>query len=72
MECLTTILFLIQEDGTLSEEDIINKFLSWSEDKANRFSRQEILQGIESLLQANILEKELIGYTILKDKKHYV
>ncbi|MBP2114812.1 type II toxin-antitoxin system antitoxin DNA ADP-ribosyl glycohydrolase DarG [Paenibacillus silagei] len=70
LECLTTILFLIEEDGTLSEEEIINKFLSWSDDKANRFSRQEIMQGIAFLMQANLLKKELIGYTIIKNNIH--
>ncbi|MGG3838074.1 macro domain-containing protein [Paenibacillus thiaminolyticus] len=68
LECLITILFLIDEDDTLLEEDIVNKYLAWSDDKADRFSKQEIRQGVETLLQANVIEKKLVGYTILKDE----
>lgn len=60
--------FLIDEESTLSEEDIVYKYLSWSDDKADRFSKQEIMQGIETLLQVNVIEKKLVGYNIMKDK----
>ncbi|MDZ5003293.1 Appr-1-p processing protein [Clostridium perfringens] len=64
LECLATILFLIQENTFLSEEEILIEFKSWSEDKAKRFSDNDILNGINRLLMDNIIAPNLTGYTL--------
>lgn len=64
LECLSTILFLLEEQGGLSEYDIIAKFKSWSQDKAKRYSEEDISRGVEKLYIDDIIEKSLIGYVI--------
>lgn len=64
LECLATIVFLIREQKELNEEQIIDFFQSWSQDKAERFSKNDILEGIEYLYNMKIINKTLMGYTI--------
>lgn len=59
---LGTILFLIEENDTLLNEQVIQKFILWSEDKANRFSEDEIKQVIEKLLKTEVTKETLILY----------
>ena len=40
-------------------------FKQWSEDKANRYSDDDILKGIEELYNSNIIEKIFTGYTVV-------
>lgn len=64
LECLATITFIVDNENGLLEEEIIKKFKNWSEDKANRFSREDILNGIEKLYNQNIIERNLTGYVV--------
>lgn len=64
LECLSTIVFLVNENKMLSESEILKQFKQWSEDKSKRFSEKEIFNGIDTLYQSNILEKTLVGYSI--------
>lgn len=65
VECLTTLLFLIETNGPLPEEKLVKSFQSWSEDKAKRFSEAMILRGIAYLFDTGIIENSLIGYSII-------
>ncbi len=65
LECLSTIVYLIDEQGSLLDCEIVEKFKMWSEDKANRFSEDEIIRGIERLNNENVIEKTLTGYAIV-------
>jgi O-acetyl-ADP-ribose deacetylase (regulator of RNase III) len=65
LECLATILFLISEKKTLTEEEVVNYFKGWSEDKAAKFSENDILEGVNKLYDSNIIEKTLTGYCIM-------
>lgn len=65
LECLSTIVFLIEEKKVLSKDEIIVNFKAWSEDKANRYSEEDIINGIEMLYKANIIDKTLTGYSII-------
>lgn len=65
LECLTTLLFLIETNGPLPEEELVKSFQSWSEDKAKRFSEAMILRGIAYLFDTGIIENTLIGYSII-------
>ncbi|WP_130859708.1 type II toxin-antitoxin system antitoxin DNA ADP-ribosyl glycohydrolase DarG [Gracilibacillus phocaeensis] len=67
LECLSTITYLLLEKEELSREEIIYEFKQWSKDKANRFSEDDIIQGIHKLLQTNVLENTLMGYALFND-----
>ncbi|MZK52093.1 hypothetical protein [Clostridium beijerinckii] len=64
MECIATISYLIEVNNLESESDIISAFKSWSEDKARRFSEEDILNGIEYLNSTRIITKTLVGYRV--------
>ncbi len=64
LECLATILYLIEEKRVLTEDEIVQSFKLWSDDKANRFSTQDILSGIYKLNEENIIEQTLTGYSM--------
>ncbi|MDI9208580.1 macro domain-containing protein [Clostridium butyricum] len=66
LECLSTILFLIEEQKTLYENEIVKYFKDWSTDKASRFSENDIINGIMRLNESGIIEVTLTGYTIKK------
>lgn len=66
LECIATILFLVEEKKVLSEDEIVEQFKTWSEDKATRFSVEDILTGIYKLSDSNIIEKNLMGYSIAR------
>lgn len=65
LECLSTICFLIEQSGSMTWEDIVAGFQSWSAEKAMRFSEKEILDGIQKLRSLGIIEKSLIGYSFV-------
>lgn len=64
LECVSTISYLLKENQELNEDEIVSAFKSWSRDKADRFSESEIKKGIETLYEARIIEKTLMGYII--------
>lgn len=64
VECLATIIFLIKEQKVLSKDEILKNFKQWSEDKAKRYSNDDILKGIDELYNSNIIEKTLAGYSV--------
>ncbi|MBX4164571.1 type II toxin-antitoxin system antitoxin DNA ADP-ribosyl glycohydrolase DarG [Priestia megaterium] len=71
LECLSTITFLIDKQKILTQSEILALFKSWSTDKAERFTDEEIINGIHRLCDAQILEESLIGYSINKfNQKH--
>ena len=64
LECLSTICFLVEEYGCVSDEQINHGFETWSADKAKRFGENEIKAGIDRLLKAGIIVEGLLGYTV--------
>lgn len=67
LECISTVLFLIENGSIESKFNLISEFKRWSKDKANRFSQQEIIIGLEYLLKTNIVVENLVGYEITKN-----
>lgn len=65
LECIATLLFLLETNGPLSEDDLVKQFKLWSEDKASRFSETMILNGIAYLCDTGVIEDSLIGYSIV-------
>lgn len=66
LECISTILFLIDSNAILNEKQIISEFKDWSNHKATSFCEEDILKGIKSLQDFGIIEENLIGYSISK------
>lgn len=44
---------------------VISGFKNWSEEKAKRFTEQDILNGIQKLNVVGIIDKNLIGYSLV-------
>lgn len=61
LECISTVLYLIEEGQNHSEEQIVSGFKEWSADKANRFSEKEILKSIEYLEKTGITAIDSAG-----------
>lgn len=66
LECISTIMFLIENNNLVCEEEIINLFRGWSQDKAERFSEDDIKCGLQYLMKTNIILKSFVGYEINK------
>lgn len=64
LECLSTITYLLIEKAELTQAEIVDEFKRWSEDKASRFSEDDIINGIDKLFNFHIIEKTLMGYTL--------
>lgn len=64
LECASTITYLLKENGTLSQDEIVTKFKQWSEDKANRFSEEDILTGIDQLYSTQVIVNTLVGFEL--------
>lgn len=65
LEGIATVLFLIQNNIYTTEKEITTAFMSWSEDKAARFSEKYILDCLEYLLKTNVVVKSMLGFKIL-------
>lgn len=61
LEGIATVLFLIQKNINNSNNNIINKFKEWSEDKANRFTVNEINGYMEYLENTDIIYRDILG-----------
>lgn len=70
LECLSTIVYLVQKNNILTEEQIIEGFNNWSWNKKERFNHSEIILGIEKLYNIGIFENNLIGYSINQNIKN--
>jgi len=66
LECISTIIYIIDNKIINTDEDIIREFKSWSEDKANRFTENDIRWGIDYLIETNLIVKTLIGFEIIR------
>lgn len=61
LEGVATVLFIIQKNNQVQQDDIIRLFREWSEDKAKRFSRRYIIECIDYLEQTSIIAKDICG-----------
>ena len=61
LEGISTVLFLVQSESEQAESQIIQKFKTWSEDKALRFSEDEIKKYIRYLETTGLIQKNAGG-----------
>lgn len=69
LEGLSTILFLLQESGTLTEDEILLGFKNWSEEKFKKFNENDIVSGINYLSKTKLIQKNLVGYCLTLNNK---
>lgn len=62
VECVSTVLFIIQQADGMTEQEIINQFKAWSQRKAEKFTITDIKDSIELLLDSGYIEETLVGY----------
>lgn len=65
LEGVSTVLFVIQTAPAQSESQIVQEFKAWSEDKAARFSEEEIIKYIGYLKTTGLIHsnaEERMGY----------
>ena len=62
VECVATVLFIVQQADGITEEEIINQFTEWSQRKAVEFTIADIKNSIGLLLDAGYIEETLVGY----------
>lgn len=65
LECIATILYLIEEQKLLTQDEIKKVFKEWSQDKADRFSINDIENGIIKLSRLGLIQKNIVGYEIV-------
>ncbi|WP_027216582.1 macro domain-containing protein [Butyrivibrio fibrisolvens] len=70
LEGVATVLYLIQNNSEMDEVKVLKLFKGWSEDKAARFSQQQILDCLNYLVETRILEKNLCGFYELNEYNH--
>lgn len=61
LEGIATVLYLVKTNEEMSKEKILKLFKEWSEDKAARFSEQQIIDCMNYLVETGILVKNLCG-----------
>ncbi|MBR3771620.1 MAG: macro domain-containing protein [Clostridium sp.] len=72
LEGVCTVLYLIQIGFDNSVSDITNRFQSWSKDKKDRFSIEEIESYISYLEDTGIIMRNIIGsYEVVKWKVYH-
>lgn len=64
LECLSTVCYIVSQQGPILEHDIVRAFSEWSSRKSRIFSESEIRTSLEKLCDAGFVEHGLVGYQI--------
>lgn len=67
LQGVTTVLYLIQHNIDVNEAKVLDLFKELSEDKKKVFTKQEILDCLNYLVETRILDKNLLGYYELNE-----
>lgn len=67
LECLSKILYLIDENKSLSSEEIFQNIISWEGIK-EYFSKEEVSYCITKLCDSRMIEPTLVGFEISKEQ----
>lgn len=61
LEGVSTVLYLIESNnGILNQDNIIQQFKAWSEDKSEHFSKDDIIKYIGLLEDKQIIEEDIL------------
>lgn len=64
LELLTTILFSIRKEGSMTKAEVVESVHSWSERKASMFDESSIEKALETLHQKNLVNQNLYGFDL--------
>lgn len=67
LECVATVMFIIQKNINCDEKKIVELFKNWSDEKAIRFTEKEIIDSISYLEKEGIIYKDIVGNYIVTD-----
>lgn len=68
LEGIATVLYLVQSDIPKTREELIKGFQNWSDDKAARFSVNDIEMCIDYLENTALISRNLYGkYEMTRD-----
>lgn len=70
LEGISTVLFLVQSESGQTESQIVQKFKAWSEDKAVRFSEDEIKRYVRYLETTGLIQENAYGDFSYANFKH--
>lgn len=59
LEGITTVLYLLHAGQGCKKDEVVYDFKKWSEDKANRFSENEIISYLDYLEGTNMVRKDI-------------
>lgn len=63
LEILATLTYIVKNHPSFNEKQIIDYFLTqWPKYNNKRFSENEILSGIDKLIDLKIIQKNLLGF----------
>lgn len=72
LELLTTILFLLDSLGEITEDTIKQGFQDWNEHKKNSFTLDQIEEGIDKLLRLGLVRNTLYNTFELANTTHKI
>ncbi len=61
LEGLATVTYLVQTFSRIDASQIVSEFKQWSDDKATRFTEDEIKKYIDCLEQMGVIERDIMG-----------
>lgn len=62
LECISTVCYIVSQEGPVHEHDIIEAFSEWSSRKASIFDESEIGTSLKKLCSAGLVEYSPAGY----------
>jgi len=66
IELYSTICFIILNNKEITEEMIIKQIYHWSDLKKEKFTKDEIILGLNDLISCNIIQKNVFGEFTIK------
>lgn len=64
IEALATVHAVIGEGGLMTDAKIVEQFMSWSPEKAQRFGEEDVLRALAALEKWDLVTRSLLGYTL--------
>ena len=71
LEGLATVTYLVQTFSRIDASQIVSEFKQWSDDKATRFTEDEIKKYIDCLEQMGVIERDIMGNYCISEYLSY-
>lgn len=62
LELLSTVHAVVRDASPAVEDDVIERFFSWSKEKTERFTPEDVHDGLAHLCRDGLVNKTLLGY----------